>query len=118
MKNTDYEPNKEKTSLTIDGGVTEQQIQQWKAQHRKVIRIDVVDGEECHIGYFKRPTLETMGAVSKIAKTDDMRSMQVLFDGCWLGGSEYLRNDAVLFLQCGAQLNKAFLETMGSIKNL
>lgn len=103
---------------TFDGNVTEEQVNRWKAQNRKVIRIDVVDGDECHVGYFKRPSLETMGAVAKVAKTDDLKSMQVLFDGCWLGGSEYLRTDASLFVECGKQLNLALTNVMGSLKNL
>ena len=36
---------------TFDGGVTEEQIAQWKTQHRKVTRIDVVDGEEQMVGH-------------------------------------------------------------------
>lgn len=118
MKQTDYVPNQEKTSLTIDGGVTEQQIQQWKAQHGKVIRIDVVEGEECHIGYFKRPSLETMRATASIGKTDEFKSSEVMFDNCWLGGSEYLRKDAVLFLETVKQLSTLFQSCMSSIKNL
>lgn len=105
-------------AVTIDGGVTEEQIAQWKAQHRKVTRIDVVDGDETHIGYFKRPSMETMTAVSKVSKTDEMRSAQVLFDGCWLGGSPVIRTDAVLFTAAMTQLNKAFTSAMSSLKNL
>ena len=118
MKKTDYVPNQEKTSLTFDGGVTEQQILQWKAQHGKVIRIDVVEGEECHIGYFMRPSLETMRATASIGKTDEFKSSEIMFDNCWLGGSEYLRKDAVLFLETVKQLSTLFQSCMSSIKNL
>ena len=104
--------------MTYDGGVTEEQINKWKMQHRKVARVDVVDGEETHIGYFKRPSMETMTAVSKVSKTDEMRSAQVLFDGCWLGGSPVIRTDAVLFTAAMTQLNKAFTSAMSSLKNL
>lgn len=103
---------------TFDGGVTEGDIAKWKAQHRKVVRIDVVDGEELHIGYFKRPTLQVMGAVAKVAKTDEMKGADVLFKGCWLGGSEALAQDAVLFIACTTQLNVAFNSCMSSLKNL
>ena len=105
-------------AVTIDGGVTEEQIAQWKAQHRKVTRIDVVDDGETHIGYFKRPTMETMSAVAKISKTDEMKSAQVLYDGCWLGGSPAIKTDAVLFTAAMTQLNRAFTSAMSSLKNL
>ena len=103
---------------TYDGGVTNETVNKWKAQHRKVTRIDVLDGEELHVGYFKRPTMEIMAAVTKIAKTDEVKSSQTLFDGCWLGGSEEMRHDGVLFVATVAQLNQAFAQCMGSVKNL
>lgn len=115
----DAEKNeKEQTATTFEGGVTEEQITKWKAQHRKVIRIDVTDDEELHIGYFKRPTLEVMQAVSKIGKSDEFKASETLFNGCWLGGSELLKQDSVLYIKCMEYLNKAFAQTMGSLKNL
>lgn len=103
---------------TFDGGITEEKIAQWKKQHRKVIRIDVTDGDELHVGYFHRPSLETMGAVSKVGKDNEMRGAETLFKGCWLGGSEYLLLDSVLFVACTEQLNNAFASCMSSLKNL
>ncbi len=103
---------------TYDGGVGEELINKWKTQHTKVIRIDVEDDGDLHIGYFKRPSMDTMSAVNKVAKTDEMKSAQVLFNGCWLGGTETLRTDAVLFTACMAQLNKAFAAVSASLKNL
>lgn len=108
----------EAAKTTYDGGISEDQLNKWKNQHRKVTRIDVADDEEFHVGYFKRPSMEVMAAVTKTAKTDEMKSAQILFDGCWLGGSEYLRQDAVLFTACMGQLNKAFAACTASIKNL
>ena len=52
-----------KIKETFDGGVTEEQINKWKGQYGKVIRIDVVDDGDLHVGYFHRPRLETMSAV-------------------------------------------------------
>ena len=66
-------------------------------QHRKVFRIDVADGDELHVGYFHRPSLQLMAAASKVAKNDEVRSGETLFDGCFLGGSEVMR-----FPQCDA----------------
>ena len=107
-----------KIKQTFDGNITEEQIEKWKKSHRRVIRIDVVDGEELHVGYFHRPSLETMGAVAKVGKSDEMRGAETLFKGCWLGGSEYLLLDSVLFVACTEQLNKAFASCMSSLKNL
>lgn len=105
-------------ALTFDGGVTEETVNTWKAKHRKVVRIDVVDGEETHVGYFHRPNLETVKAITKIAKTDEVKAGEVMFDNCWLGGSEHMRTDAVLFMAAQKQLGVMVNACMSSIKNL
>lgn len=105
------------TVKTYDGGVSEEQIETWKKRHGKVVRIDVVDGDDTHIGYFKRPSMETMQAVAGIGKTDEFKSGKVLFDGTWLGGSEQLATDAVLYIATMQQLNKSFNSCMASLKN-
>jgi len=103
---------------TYDGGVTEAQVTKWKAVHKKVYRIDVVDGDDLHVGYFHRPSLQTMSAVTKVAKTDEVKSAEVLYDNCWLGGSAEMRTDAILFLAATTQLGKVMSGAMGSLKNL
>lgn len=103
---------------TFDGGITEEQIQAWKAKHGKVIRIDVIDDGDLHVGYFHRPRLETMSAVVKMTKTDEIKGSETLFDNCWLGGSTVIRHDAVLFMEAGKQLATMLSSCRSSIKNL
>lgn len=113
------EKDMEKAVLTtIDGGISPEQVAQWKQKHGKVLRIDVVDGDEMHVGYFHRPKLETMAAVTKVAKTDEIKSAEVMFDNCWLGGSSQLRQDAILFLEVTKKLGDMFSSCLSSIKNL
>ena len=107
-----------RTGETFDGGVTEEQIKQWKGKHGKVVRIDVVDDDDLHVGYFHRPKLDTISAVTKMAKSDEMRSSEVLYDNCWLGGSPAMRKDAMLFLQATKQLGTMLNSCRSSIKNL
>lgn len=109
---------KETEVKTYDGGVDEAQISKWKKQYGKVIRIDVVDDCDTHIGYFKRPSMETIQASAKIGKSDDFKAGRVLFDGTWLGGSEMLGTDGIIYVACMAQLNRAFNNCMTSLKNL
>ena len=103
---------------TFDGGVTDEQIKAWKGKHGKVVRIDVVDDGDLHVGYFHRPRLETMSAVTKMAKTDELKSSEVMFDNCWLGGSPAMRTDAVLFLEATKQLGTMLNSCRSSLKNL
>lgn len=107
-----------KIKETFDGGVTEKQINKWKGQYGKVIRIDVVDDGDLHVGYFHRPRLETMSAVTKMAKTDELKSSEVLFDNCWLGGSSAMRTDAILFLEVTKQLGIMLNSCRSNLKNL
>lgn len=102
----------------FDGGVSEEQIRRWKAAHRRIIRIDVTDGEDLHVAYFRRPTIETMSAVTKTGKTDEVKSAGVLYDNCFLGGDPEMRRDALLFMAATAQLGRMFEACMGSLKNL
>ena len=78
---------KEKTqqAQTFDGGVTPEQVEAWKNKHRKVYRVDIVDGADTHIGYFKRPDFATIKAITKVAKTDEVEAGKVMFNNCWLG---------------------------------
>lgn len=105
--------------LTVfDGGVTEEQVKRWKGQHRKVARIEVEDDGEKHVGYFKRPSMEVMASSTKVAKTDEVKAGTILFDGCWLGGSEFMRTDTVLFVPTMAQLNTVLTGAAASLKNV
>ena len=70
---------KQPQGKTYDGGVSEEQINKWKAAHKRVIRIDVTDGDDLHVAYFKRPTLETMSAVTKVTKSDEVKGAAVFW---------------------------------------
>ena len=103
---------------TFDGGVTPAQATAFKTKYGKVIRIDVVDGEDTHIGYFKRPDFATMRAVTHLAKTDEIKAGEAMFDNCFLGGSPELRKDALLFMAVQKQLGTMLTSCMSSLKNL
>lgn len=107
------------TAPTIfNGNLTEAQVEAFKQKHRKSFAIEIKDGNEVHIGYFKRPTLETLKAVTKVAKTDEVEAGKVMFDNCWLGGSEELRTDALLFMAVQKELGTVLNGFRGLIKNL
>lgn len=109
---------KQPQGKTYDGGVTEEQINKWKAVHKRVIRIDVTDGEDLHVAFFKRPSLETMSAVTKVSKSDEVKGVAILYDNCFLGGDKEMREDALLFMAATTQLGKIFNSCLGSLKNL
>lgn len=117
-QHSSWEHDSASACTTFDGGITPEQVAQMKAKHRKAFRIDIVDGEDTHVGYFKRPDFDTIKAVTKVSKVDEVEAGKIMFDKCWLGGSEELRNDAVLFMAVQGQLGKVLNSCMGSLKNL
>lgn len=106
-------------NVVIDnGGVVESQIEQWKAKYRIVQEVTITDGDEQHKGYFKRPDMETLAAVNKLSKTDEIKAANVLFENCWLGGSGYIAGEAVLKMAAIGRLNELMMVTSTEIKNL
>ncbi len=106
------------TPEVFNGNLTEAQVAAFKEKHRKSFAVEIQDGNEVHIGYFKRPTLETLKAVTKVARTDEVEAGKVMFDNCWLGGSEELRTDALLFMAVQKKLGEVLNGFQGLIKNL
>jgi hypothetical protein len=102
----------------VNGVVSAEQIALWKAKHRKVYAVEVVDGDDTYIGYFHRPGMDTMAAVNKLSKTDEIKAACALFENCWLGGSAYLIEDAVLKMAAVSKLNALMNVTSVELKNL
>ena len=84
----------------LKGAVNEQQIAQWKAQHKDVYQIEV-DGSVC---YLKKPDRATMKAITSIGMSDPIRSNEVLLENCWLGGDENIKTDDEKFFGVSAKL--------------
>lgn len=101
-----------------NGGVTPEQIARWKAQYRKVYEITITDDCEIFSGYFVRPTMETLSAVAKLSKTDEIKGANVLFDNCWLGGSSLLKEEATLRMAALKHLNQVMQISKTEIKNM
>lgn len=66
-------------------GTTEEQITQWKKQHQgRIFVIDVEDDFDGnhYVGIFKEPSMKTISAVAHMAKTDEVKSMQIMYEDC------------------------------------
>ena len=110
--------NNKKEAKVHDGGVTQELIQTWKARYRKVYQISILDEQDKYCGFFRRPDMETMSAVSKISKNDEIKGASTLFDNCWLGGDDNLREDFFLKSAAIKELSSIFGSVTGEIKNL
>lgn len=68
--------------------VTPEVIAAWKAKYGKVFQFKSEDGV-C-TGFFKSPDRTVMDAVSAIAKSNPVKSNEMLAKSCFLGGDETL----------------------------
>ena len=102
----------------IIGIVPQEQINLWKNKHRIVNAIEITDEGQIFVGYFTRPDMETMSAVAKVGKVDEMKAAEILFEGCWLGGAEIIKNDVALKMAVIGQLNLLVSSCVVDVKNL
>ena len=104
----------------LNGGVTDEQIAILKNTHVRISEVRVNDPEasECHVGYFKRPDMKTMQAVSAMSKTNEMKGAEVMFDNCWLGGSPVMQSDAIIKMQAMSAMGSLLGSCTHEIKNL
>lgn len=107
-----------KTLHICNGGVSEEQIKAWKSEHRKVHMIEVEDGDDLFVGYFRRPSMETMSAVNLLAKKDEIKSTITLFENCWLGGDPVMKTDMLVRMGAIRQLGEMFGSVVSRLKNV
>ena len=84
----------ETNTTPLIGQVTPEQIEAWKKQHRDVFQV-VVEG---HVAYLRKPDRKVLSYASSIKGSSPIDYMEALIDGCWLGGSELIREDDDYFL--------------------
>jgi hypothetical protein len=77
----------------------------WKNKHRRVFTVIIKDAGEIFTGYFRRPNMEELSATSKLTKVDEVKAANIMFDGCFLGGDEIIKEDATLRMAAISQLS-------------
>lgn len=104
----------------IDGDVKEEILQAWRQAHGRVVAVDIYDdmAREHHIGYFRRPSMDTMSAVSAVSRQDELKGAEVMFKNCWLGGSPHVQSDAILKTSALGALGNLFAACHTEVKNL
>lgn len=115
---TDEQTGSQRELAVHNGGVSAEQVENWKREYRKLYAIEVEDEGDLFIGYFRRPTMETMSAVSRVSKTDEVKGAATLFDNCYLGGDPTMKSDAIVRMAAIKQLGNLFDHVVGSLKNV
>lgn len=106
---------------TLPGGITTTQLNQWKAKHGAVSQVKVpLNDEETEYVYcyFKKPTLDIIGAAAKFAETDPVKSGNILFESCYLGGDAEVKEIDECRMSAMQALSSMFKVRASEIKNL
>lgn len=103
--------------IALPASVNTEMLSMWKAKYRKVSSITVQDDDECYTGFFRRPDMNTISAVSKLSKTDEVKAANALFENCWLGGDEMMREDAIVRMAAIGKLQELLNAGVASLKN-
>lgn len=109
--------------------VSKAQINHWKNQNpqTEVIRIwtpvsdeQLEDGKPAEVaaGYYKKPDLDVLGAVSQLGEKDKVRAIHVMFDNCWLGGDERIQTRHESKVSAVRELNKQFKVLASEVEKL
>lgn len=100
--------------IELKGAASEQQIAQWKAQHKDVYQIEV-DGSVC---YLKKPDRSTLKAMASLGMSDPIRSNEVLLENCWLGGDASIKTDDEKFFGVSTKLAEIVEVKQAELKKL
>lgn len=100
------------------GEKTEEEIKLLKAKFGKVSEVEVEDEGEKYVGYFRRPSMDTISAVTAESKHDEVKALEVMFANCWLGGAEEIEQDAIIKIAAMTQLSGLMGQAVGRLKNL
>lgn len=103
--------------ILLPPGVSEEMLAVWKNRYRKVSSVTVVDGGECYTGFFHRPDMNTISAVTRTSQADEVKAANVLFDNCWLGGDAMMQEDAVIRMAAIGKLQELMNVSLVTLKN-
>ena len=99
---------------------TAAQIKQWKARHKEIFEIEVPldDKGNKATAYFKKPDLTLIGAASKFSDSDPIKTGNILFEGCWVGGDETIKENDEARLSAMQTLGQLFKVRQATLKKL
>ena len=101
--------------------ITQAQINQWKKKWGEVFQIDVPLDDEAKdnaVGYFKKPTLDSIKASSKYLESDPIKAGEIVFNQCWLGGDAEIQENDEVKMSAMQKVSSLFKVRQASLKKL
>jgi hypothetical protein len=125
MKSPKPETTETPTATTeelLPGGVSQKQLDIWKAKHGQVFAISVAkdkDGKAHYTGYLHKPDRNVVGmAMQAYSKQDIVRAGEALIVNCWLGGDQEIQQDDSCFVSAAVQAAELIELRQAEIKKL
>ena len=109
------------TAKKLAGGVTKEQIEEWKSKYKNIFRIECDrsdEPEDFATCYLKEPTRQTLQVAMRYSSSDPMKMNQTILTNCWLGGDEEIKTTDKLFMSASAQLAEIFEIREARVKKL
>lgn len=108
----------EEKSLVI-GQVEDAQIQSWKQSGHPVFQIELETEEGTkHVCYVKQPGRKELSAAFSLGAGDEFKIGEILFENCWLAGSDEIKKDLNLFTGAVKQLGSLVKPVTGNLQRL
>lgn len=109
----------EKKELKRIGELTPEALEALKANTPgRIYLVEVTDEEAIHCLYIRRPDFDTLKAVSKVGKTDELESSRVFLSNCRVAGSEAVLQDGVLLVAAASAVGELLTSAKAILKNV
>jgi len=107
----------------LPSGITQENIDQWKKQYgsKNIFSVKVPlddDNKKFASCIVRKPDLKVIAAAVKFELTDPIKSGIVMFENCYLGGDEIIKQEDELKSSVIQELNHLYIVRKSELKNL
>lgn len=95
--------------------VTKKQIEEWKAKHGEIFKIEFEDGKEV---FLKKPSRKVLSYAMTKMQDNPLAFAEVILNQCFLGGHEEVKTDDDYFLGASSQLEGLMEVKSAELKKL
>ena len=99
------------------GEASPEELLTLKGKYGKVKMVEVEDEDAIYCIYLKRPDFETLKAVTKVSKTDELEGTKIFIRNCMVGGASVVLDDAVLLVAAASAASSLLTSAKATLKN-
>lgn len=100
------------------GEASPEELLTMKGKYGKIKVVEVEDDGDTYFIYLKRPDFETLKAVTKVSKTDELEGTKIFVRNCMVGGAAEVLDDAVLLVSAASAASSLLTSAKSVLKNV